>query len=93
MSIMFNMIAYATFKERLAELGAVEDELMPNELETYRSLALKYAEPATPEATDAICLDVILRNVEIRKGYDFDARTDSGRVIDLPKVGRRGGET
>ena len=92
MSIMFNMIAYATFKERLDELGAVEDELMPNELETYRSLALKYAEPATPEATDAICLDVILRNVEIRKGYDIDPATDGGRVIDLPRA-RRGGET
>ena len=87
---MFDMIAYAAFKERLDELGAVEDELMPNERETYRSLALKYAEPATPEATDAVCLDVILRNVEIRKRYDFDAATDSGRVIDLPRVGRRG---
>ena len=89
---MFDMIAYATFKERLDELGTVEDELMPNERETYRSLALKYAEPATPEATDAICLDVILRNVEIRKGYDIDPATDGGRVIDLPRA-RRGGET
>ena len=81
---MFNMTAYAVFKARLDELGAVEDNLMPNELETYRSLALKYAEPATPETADAVCLDVILRNVEIRKGFDFDAKTDSGRVIDLP---------
>ena len=86
---MFDMIAYAVFKARLDELGAVEDELMPNERETYRSLALKYAEPATPDATDAVCLDVILRNVEIRKGYDFDPATDGGRVIDLPR-GRRG---
>ena len=86
---MFDMTAYAVFKARLDELGAVEDELMPNERETYRSLALKYAEPATPDATDAVCLDVILRNVEIRKGYDFDPATDGGRVIDLPR-GRRG---
>ena len=81
--------------ERMALVGMTEAsakaaELMPNERETYRSLALKYAEPATPEATDAVCLDVILRNVEIRKGYDFDAATDGGRVIDLPRVGRRG---
>ena len=86
---MFDMTAYAAFKNRLDELVAVEDKLMPNERETYRSLALKYAEPATPEATDVTCLDVILRNVEIRKGYDFDAKTDSGRVIDLPHAGRR----
>ena len=88
---MFDMTAYAVFKNRLDELGAVEDGLMPIELETYRSLALKYAEPATPDATDAVCLDVILRNVEIRKGYDFDPATDGGRVIDLPRT-RRDGE-
>ncbi len=88
---MFDMTAYAAFKARLDEIGAVEDGLMPNERETYRSLALKYAEPATPEATDAACLDVILRNVEIRKGYDFDAATDGSRVIDLPRT-RRDGE-
>ena len=90
---MFDMTAYAVFKARLDELGAVEEKLMPNERETYRSLALKYAEPATPEAIDAVCLDVILRNVEIRKGYDFDAARDGGRVIDLPRAGRRSGET
>ncbi len=83
---MFDLTAYAAFKERLDTIGALEDELLPNERETYRSLALKYAEPATPEATDAACLDVILRNVEIRKGYDFDAATDGGRVIELPRA-------
>ena len=88
---MFDMTAYAAFKNRLDDLGAVEGELLPNERETYRSLALKYAEPATPDATDAVCLDVILRNVAIRKGYDFDAKTDGGRVIELPHA-RRSGE-
>ena len=91
MSAMFDLTAYAAFKARLDEIAALEDGLMPNERETYRSLVLKYAEPATPEATDAICLDVILRNVAIRKGYDFDAQTDGGRVIDLPRT-RPGGE-
>ncbi len=37
-------------------------------------------------AAVAACLDVILRNVEIRKGYDFDATIDGGRVIELPRA-------
>ena len=36
---------------------------------------------------DATALEVILRNVEVRKGYDFDPRRDGGRVIDLPRSG------
>ena len=32
-------------------------------------------------------LEVILRNVEVRKGYAFDPRKDGGRVIDLPRSG------
>ena len=80
-----NIVVYAAFKERLDAIGAVEGQLIPNELETYRSLAMKYAEPVTPDPTDVVCLDVILRNVELRKGYDFDSKTDGGRVIDMPR--------
>ena len=61
----------------------VDDQLMPNELETSGSLAMKYAELVSPDATDVTCLEVILRNVKIRKGYDFDPAKDGGRVIDL----------
>ena len=85
-----NLIVYAAFKERLDAIAAVEGQLIPNELETYRSLVLKYAEPVTPDPTDVVCLDVILRNVELRKGYDFDPETDGGRVIDLPRKGAEG---
>ena len=82
---MFNMAAYAALKQLIDELAAVDDQLMPNELETYRSLALKYAEPVSPDATDVTCLEVILRNIEIRRSYDFDPATDGGRIIDLPR--------
>ncbi len=85
MPVMFNMAAYSALKGLIAEVGAVDDRLMPNELETYRSLAMKYAEPVSPDATDVTCLEVILRNVKIRKGYDFDPAKDGGRVIDLPR--------
>ena len=81
---MVNIIAYAALKRLLDEVGVSGEQLMPNELETYRSLAMKYAEPVNPDATDMACLEVILRNIEIRRGYDFDPATDGGRVIDLP---------
>ena len=85
MHIMFNMAAYAQFKHLIDEVGEAGDSLMPNELETYRSLVMKYAEPLSPDPIDVTCLDVILRNIEIRRGYDFDPATDGGRVIDLPR--------
>ena len=84
MAVMFNMAGYAALKSLIDEVGALDQQLMPNELETYRSLAVKYAEPVSPDATDVTCLEVILRNVQIRRGYDFDPATDGGRVIDLP---------
>ena len=85
MRVMFNMAAYASFKHLIDEVGEAGDSLMPNELETYRSLVMKYAEPLNPDATDVACLEVILRNIEIRRGYDIDPKTDGGRVIDLPR--------
>ncbi len=86
----FNLAAYAGFKERLDAIAVIEGQLIPNELETYRSLALKYADPVTPNPTDVACLDVIARNVEIRKNYNFDSKTDGGRVIDMPRKGSNG---
>ena len=83
MRVMFNLAAYAEFKRLIDELGVVDDQLMPNELETYRSLAMKYAEPMTLDPIDTSCLEVILRNIEIRRGYNFDPKTDGGRVMDL----------
>ncbi len=84
---MFNMAGYAEVKRLLAELEAIEERLMPNELEMLRSLKAKYIEPLTPDSFDQTSLNVMLRNVEIRKGYRIDPRKDGGRVIDLPHIG------
>ena len=46
---MFNMAGYAEIKRLLAELEAIEERLMPNELEMLRSLKAKYTEPLTPD--------------------------------------------
>ena len=52
----------------------------------------KYAEPLDPDPFDVTALEVLLRNVEIRKGYRFDPRTEGGRVIELPRAALQAGE-
>ena len=84
---MFNMAGYAEVKRLLGELQAVENKLMPNELEMLRSLNVKYTEPLTPDPFDQTSLNVMLRNVEIRKGYRIEPRKDGGRIINLPHIG------
>ena len=82
---MFNLTNYADVKRLLGELETLEDQLMPNELEMLHNLCDKYAEPITIDPFDATALNVMLRNIEGRKGYAFDVKKDAGRVIDLPR--------
>lgn len=84
---MFNLTGYVEFKRLLKKAETMEENLIPNELEMLRSLLTKYVEPLTPDPYDVTSLNVILRNVEIRKGYRFDPRKDGGRVINLPRKG------
>ena len=82
---MFNLTNYADVKRLLGELETLEDQLMPNELEMLHNLCDKYADPITIDPFDATALNVMLRNIEVRKGYAFDVKKDAGRVIDLPR--------
>ena len=82
---MFNLTNYADVKRLLGELETLEDQLMPNELEMLHNLCDKYAEPITIDPFDATALNVMIRNIEVRKGYAFDVKKDAGRVIDLPR--------
>jgi len=83
---MFDMTAYAQLKILLSELNKVEDILMPNGLEMFHSIKVKYTDPQTPDPFDSTALNVILRNVEVRKGYKIDTKKDTGRVINLPSA-------
>lgn len=85
---MVELAAFAALRGLIEEAEAVAQSLMPNEREMLHSLRSKYTAPADVDPFDRAALEVMLRNVEIRKGYDFDPRRDGGRVIDLP---RRGG--
>ena len=82
---MAKLVAFAQFQAMLSRAAEVEDALLPNELEMLHSLGAKYAEPLTPDPFDVTALEVILRNVEIRKGYRFDAKKDVPRMIDMPR--------
>ncbi len=84
---MFDMTGYVEPKRLLTKVEAIEEKLMPNELEMLRSLLAKYVEPLTPDPYDVTSLNVMLRNGEIRKGYRFDPKKDGGRVINLPRRG------
>ena len=84
---MPNLVEYANLKRLLAAVEAIQEKLAPNELEMLRSLEAKYAEPLTPDPFDVTALNVMQRNVEVRKAYGFDPRKDPGRTIDLPRTG------
>ncbi|MCH7693812.1 MAG: hypothetical protein IID50_10250 [Proteobacteria bacterium] len=81
------MTGYVELKRLLTEVEAIEEKLTPNELDMLRSLKAKYIEPLNPDPFDVTSLNVMVRNVEIRRGYRFDPRKDGGRVINLPRAG------
>ncbi|MBT3628700.1 MAG: hypothetical protein HOM52_18175 [Rhodospirillaceae bacterium] len=83
---MVKLVAYTEFKDALEQAAAVEEALLPNELEMLHSLIAKYGEPLDLDPFDVTALEVILRNVEVRKGYRIDVKKDPARVIDLPRV-------
>tara|TARA_Y100000758_G_scaffold278536_1_gene224487 strand:+ start:380 stop:637 length:258 start_codon:yes stop_codon:yes gene_type:complete len=83
---MVKLAAYAEFKTMLDRAAEVEDKLLPNELEMLHSLNAKYSEPLNLDPFDVTAIEVILRNVGVRKGFSLDVKKDTARVIDLPRV-------
>ena len=83
---MFDMARHVRVTELLAELRAVEDRLTANELEMVRHLQEKYADPGHGDGDDALVLEVILRNVRIREGYDIDPRSHTPRAVTAKRV-------
>ena len=84
---MVELAAFVALRRLVEAAEAVKESLMPNEREMLHSIGAKYREPIDVDPFDATALEVILRNVEVRKGYAFDPRRDGGRVIDLPRSG------
>lgn len=84
---MVELAAHVALQRLIEAAETVEEGLMPNEREMLHSLKAKYRAPIDVDPFDTTALEVILRNVEVRKGYDFDPQRDGGRVIDLPRSG------
>lgn len=82
---MVDLARHIRVKALLEEVAAVEDRLAANELEMVRHLAHKYQDPGPSDPDDARVLEVILRNVAIRRGYDVDARHRPPRAIQLER--------
>lgn len=80
-----NLTRHAEVSRLLEEVERVSDALTANELELYRHLKAKYADPSPSAEDDKICLEVMLRNIGIRKGYKMDPKRDTGRKIDMEK--------
>jgi len=83
-----NLTRHIEVTRLIAEAETVADALTPNELELLRHLKAKYSEPGPGADDDRVCLEVMLRNVKIRKGYAMDPKRDTGRVIEVTR--RRG---
>ncbi len=87
---MVNLAYHAEVLKLLAEVEAMAADLTPNEQEMLSHLRSKYAVPDHGDFDDNICLEVMLRNVAIRKGYTMEPKSDAARVIEITRTrGRR----
>ena len=83
---MPDLIDLAEVNRLLDRLAAVEENLTPNERELFHNLKAKYREPGVTSFDDKTCLEVMLRNIEIRRGYGLDPQDTVGRIVDLPRT-------
>lgn len=81
---MVNLAHYAEIKTLLDDVAACADDLSPNERELFHTLAARYEEPVTGSFEDKTCLEVMLRNVALRKGYGMKA-SEATRRVDLAR--------
>ncbi len=83
---MVDLVNHAEVTKLLAEAEALAADLTPNEQEMLSHLKSKYATPDHGDFDDKICLEVMLRNVAIRKGYTMDPKSDAARVIEVTRT-------
>ena len=79
-----NLVEHAEILALLQELETLTDELTSNEREMFAHLAKTYETPTQGAFEDKICLEVMIRNVGIRRGMGVKPQ-EASRVIDLPR--------
>ncbi len=80
---MVNLVGYAEVIDLLAQVEAEADALMANEHEMFSTLKARYAEPVEGFFDDTLCLQLILRNVAIRKGHGLDPKVGFRQPIEV----------
>lgn len=79
---MIDLANRAQVLELLTECEQIKDQLTANELEMYHQLKLKYSEANEGSFDDKICLEVMLRNIGIRKSVNMN-KNEATRIIDV----------
>lgn len=79
-----NLVEHAEIKNLLEQLTEVENELTANEREMFANLNEKYQIPTQAAFDDKTCLEVMLRNIGIRRGMGLKP-TEATKVVDLPR--------
>jgi len=79
-----NLVEHTEILALLQELEGIADQLTPNEREMHAHLASKYETPTQGAFDDKICLEVMIRNVGIRRGMGLKPQ-HATRVVDLPR--------
>ncbi|MCE2510805.1 MAG: orotate phosphoribosyltransferase [Alphaproteobacteria bacterium] len=74
--LRFEMPDPDTIRRLLDEIEALQDELAPPEQEIFEELRLRYAKAATPVVGDDRSLEVILRNVAVRRQMGLKLKPD-----------------
>ena len=68
----------------LEECEQQKEQLTANEFEMMNQLKVKYSEADEGSFDDKTCLEVMLRNIEIRKKYNM-TKHEATRIIDVDK--------
>lgn len=68
----------------LDELRPLEEQLTPNEREMVAQIRDKYQSPGGETFDDKICLEVVLRNIDVRRSFDMKPQEAAVRTIELP---------
>ncbi len=85
---MVNLANHTQVLKLLAEAEVLAADLTPNEQEMLSHLKSKYAVPDNGDFDDKICLEVMLRNIEVRRHYGLKSGDGADRPIEVTKTPR-----
>ncbi|MEM7173027.1 MAG: hypothetical protein AAF530_22890 [Pseudomonadota bacterium] len=82
---MFSLGRRAKITDLIEALEKRADELMTHEMDMVQKFKAQYADPDPGHHHDVLCLEVILRNVKIRRNYGVDHKKLAARSIEFER--------